>query len=147
MESTGIACLRCRREMSATTQSPRARLWSAEFEAAISTPLRQQKFRCLNTACKAERWITARHINQTWRRRHADGSYGHVEASTTGTYFWADLRSSATDASGRGIFQMYEASSPEAARAASDIAAGRRGHTCSVQCTPWREEMQTESNA
>lgn len=141
MESAAIACHRCQREMKATTQSPRARLSAAPIDSATATPLRQQKYRCLSSSCGAERWITARHINQTWRRRHADGSYGYVETSMTGTLFWSDLRS-LSDARERGTFQMYEAHSLDAARAAADGAAKRRGHTCTVQCTRWREESQ-----
>ena len=58
----------------------------------------------------------------------------------TGTFLWSDLRSA--DPRERGIFQMYEAFSPEAARAAADVAAKRRGHTCTLQCTRWREQNE-----
>src|SRR5512132_3373468 len=141
MESSAIACHRCQREMKATTQSPRARLTAAPVDIVTATPLRQQKYRCPNSACGAERWITARRNNQAWRRRHADGSHGYVETSVTGTFFWSDLRPF-TAARERGIFQMYEALSLDAARAAADGAAKRRGHACTIQCTRWREETQ-----
>jgi hypothetical protein len=141
MESSAIACHRCQREMTATTQPPRARLAAAPFHTATTTPLRQQKYRCLNSGCGAERWITAGHVSQAWRRRHADGSHGYVETSMTGTFLWSDLRPS-TDAGDRRVFQMYEAVSQDAARTAADVAAKRRGHACTIQCTRWQEENQ-----
>ena len=139
MESTAISCHRCQREMHATTQFPRARLAAAAVDRVAAKPLRQQKYRCLNSACGAERWITARHISRTWRRRHADDSHGYVEMSSAGTFFWSDLRS-LDAARERGTFPMYETSSLDAARAAADGAAKRRGHTCTVQCTRWRQD-------
>jgi hypothetical protein len=123
--------------MKETTQSPRARLTAVP--SAAPTPSRQQKYRCLNSTCGAERWITARHVNQAWRRRHADGSEGYVETSMAGRFFWSDLRS-LTAAGQPESFQMYEALSLDAARAAADVAAKRRGHTCTIQCTRWRDQ-------
>jgi hypothetical protein len=122
--------------MTATTHPPRARVADSPSPA----PMRQQKYRCLNSACGAERWIAARRSNQAWHRRHADGSLGYVETTMTGTFLWSDLRSA--DPRERGIFQMYEAFSPDAARAAADVAAKRRGHTCTLQCTRWCEQNE-----
>jgi hypothetical protein len=127
--------------MRETTQSPRARLTAAPSAAA--TPSRQQKYRCLNSTCGAERWITARHVNQAWRRRHADGSEGYVETSMAVRFFWSDLRS-LTAARQQESFQMYEALSLDAARAAADVAAKRRGHICTIQCTRWRDQALSD---
>ena len=59
----------------------------------------------------------------------------------TGTFLWSDLRPSTEARDGR-VFQMYEAVSQDAARTAADVAAKRRGHACTIQCTRWQEENQ-----